>query len=149
MQDYDDRWRALKPGVSQAGQVDITPGISLTGRTLSRCSIKEAYCPCRRRKSWNSAAATAPPCRDGHCLVTSWSAWTCPGRPWTWARVALADAGLFGLFISENVRRMTCLANASFDLVVDGACLHCLLGPDRARAWPRRCASFDQPAPAS
>jgi len=48
-----------------------------------------------------------------------------------WAHEAFAAAGLTGQFIQGDVRGMPFLADASFDLVVDGACLHCLLGPDR------------------
>ncbi len=48
-----------------------------------------------------------------------------------WAGEAFAPAGLNGRFIQGDVRWMPFLADASFDLLVDGACLHCLLGPDR------------------
>jgi ubiquinone/menaquinone biosynthesis C-methylase UbiE len=49
-----------------------------------------------------------------------------------WARERFAAAGLVGTFLQGDVRDMPCFAEGSFDLVFDGACLHCLIDDDRS-----------------
>jgi ubiquinone/menaquinone biosynthesis C-methylase UbiE len=49
-----------------------------------------------------------------------------------WARERFAEANLVGTFRQGNVCEMSMLNDASFDAVMDGQCLHCLIGDDRA-----------------
>ncbi len=49
-----------------------------------------------------------------------------------WARERFAEAGLAGTFRQGNVCEMSMFNDASFDAVMDGQCLHCLIGDDRA-----------------
>lgn len=48
-----------------------------------------------------------------------------------WARERFAEAGLPGSFHKGNVCAMPFFDDASFDIVFDGSCLHCILGEDR------------------
>lgn len=48
-----------------------------------------------------------------------------------WARERFAAAGLRGTFHQGTVCRMPVFADAFFDIVFDGSCLHCLIGDDR------------------
>lgn len=48
-----------------------------------------------------------------------------------WAKQRFTDAGLSGSFHVGNVCDLSCFARASFDVVFDGQCLHCLIGDDR------------------
>ncbi len=48
-----------------------------------------------------------------------------------WARERFAAAGLRGIFHQGTVCRMPVFADCSFDIVLDGSCLHCLIGGDR------------------
>lgn len=48
-----------------------------------------------------------------------------------WARDIFADAGESGSVRHGDVRDMSCYATGSWDLVLDGKCLHCLIGDDR------------------
>lgn len=48
-----------------------------------------------------------------------------------WARERFAAAGLHGTFHEGTVCRMPVFADAFFDIVFDGSCLHCLIGDDR------------------
>ncbi len=48
-----------------------------------------------------------------------------------WARERFAEAGLVGTFRQGNVCEMSMFNDASFDAVMDGQCLHCLIGDDR------------------
>ena len=50
-----------------------------------------------------------------------------------WAREAFAASGLSGSFRQGDVCEMPWLADKFFDIVIDGACLHCLVGNDRIR----------------
>jgi ubiquinone/menaquinone biosynthesis C-methylase UbiE len=50
-----------------------------------------------------------------------------------WARERFAAAGLTGSFHHGDVCSMPFFETASFDIVFDGACLHCLIGEDRKR----------------
>jgi 2-polyprenyl-3-methyl-5-hydroxy-6-metoxy-1,4-benzoquinol methylase len=50
-----------------------------------------------------------------------------------WAGEAFAENGLSGSFRQGSVCDMPSFAEESFDVVIDGACLHCLIGNDRAR----------------
>ena len=50
-----------------------------------------------------------------------------------WAGEAFAASGLSGSFRQGSVCEMPWFAEKSFDVVIDGACLHCLIGNDRAR----------------
>lgn len=49
-----------------------------------------------------------------------------------WAHETFEAAGLAGHFIRGDVRTMPDFDAASFALVFDGACLHCLIGADRS-----------------
>ena len=49
-----------------------------------------------------------------------------------WAHETFEAAGLAGHFIQGDVRTMPDFGAASFALVFDGACLHCLIGADRS-----------------
>ncbi|GGC45454.1 class I SAM-dependent methyltransferase [Chelatococcus reniformis] len=51
-----------------------------------------------------------------------------------WAEERFAAAGLAGAFRIGDVREMSAFADQSFDIVLDGSCLHCLIDDDdRAR----------------
>lgn len=50
-----------------------------------------------------------------------------------WAEERFAAAGLAGTFRQGSVCDMPFLEDGVFDIVVDGSCLHCLIGNDRAR----------------
>lgn len=50
-----------------------------------------------------------------------------------WAEEAFAEAGLCGSFRQGSVCEMPWFAEKSFDIVLDGSCLHCLIGNDRTR----------------
>lgn len=50
-----------------------------------------------------------------------------------WAKERFATARLTGFFHQGDVCDMHQIADESFDVVIDGACLHCLIGHDRAK----------------
>lgn len=50
-----------------------------------------------------------------------------------WAKPQFAEAGLSGCFRQGNVCEMPFVSASFFDIVMDGSCLHCLIGDDRAR----------------
>jgi len=50
-----------------------------------------------------------------------------------WARERAQAAGLVPDFRVDDVLRLATCADAAFDAVVDGHCLHCIIGDDRAR----------------
>lgn len=50
-----------------------------------------------------------------------------------WARELFDACGLSGSFRQGSVCEMTFFPERSFDIAVDGSCLHCLIGSDRAR----------------
>jgi ubiquinone/menaquinone biosynthesis C-methylase UbiE len=50
-----------------------------------------------------------------------------------WARERFAEASRAGTFRQGDVCDMSIFADASFDAVMDGQCLHCLMGDDRGR----------------
>jgi 2-polyprenyl-3-methyl-5-hydroxy-6-metoxy-1,4-benzoquinol methylase len=50
-----------------------------------------------------------------------------------WARDNAAQAGLDARFDAGDVLTLEGVADRSVDLVLDGHCLHCIEGPDRAR----------------
>jgi SAM-dependent methyltransferase len=49
-----------------------------------------------------------------------------------WARERFAASKLPAVLCQGDVRDMRSMADAFFDIVVDGSCLHCLVGSDRA-----------------
>ena len=50
-----------------------------------------------------------------------------------WARQNAVLGGVCGEFSVGNVLELTDFADESFDVVLDGHCLHCIIGDDRAR----------------
>lgn len=50
-----------------------------------------------------------------------------------WAQEKAAQQGINADFRVGNVCDMIAYADASFDIVLDGHCLHCIIGEDRAR----------------
>jgi len=50
-----------------------------------------------------------------------------------WAEQRFADQGLIAKFQTGDVREMPQYCAGAFDMVVDGNCLHCLIGWDRER----------------
>jgi ubiquinone/menaquinone biosynthesis C-methylase UbiE len=50
-----------------------------------------------------------------------------------WAEQQFAAAALAGAFRQGSVCEMPFFAESFFDVVIDGSCLHCLIGNDRAR----------------
>jgi 2-polyprenyl-3-methyl-5-hydroxy-6-metoxy-1,4-benzoquinol methylase len=50
-----------------------------------------------------------------------------------WARERSAESALSGTFRQGSVCAMPFFSQESFDVVIDGACLHCLIGNDRIR----------------
>ena len=50
-----------------------------------------------------------------------------------WAEQAFAEAGLSGSFRQGSVCEMPWFVEKSFDVVIDGSCLHCLIRNDRIR----------------
>jgi len=50
-----------------------------------------------------------------------------------WARERAVTTGVEVDFRTDNVVTLSHYANASFDAVIDGHCLHCIIGADRAR----------------
>lgn len=50
-----------------------------------------------------------------------------------WARENALAAGVIGTFSVGNVLDLTDYTNDSFDVVLDGHCLHCVIGTDRPR----------------
>ena len=49
-----------------------------------------------------------------------------------WAHAAFEARGLAGTFRRGDVRAMPACSDGGFDAVIDGNCLHCLIGCDRA-----------------
>jgi 2-polyprenyl-3-methyl-5-hydroxy-6-metoxy-1,4-benzoquinol methylase len=49
----------------------------------------------------------------------------------SWARERFAESALSGAFRQGSVCAMSFFSQESFDVVIDGACLHCLIGNDR------------------
>jgi SAM-dependent methyltransferase len=56
------------------------------------------------------------------------------GEAVAWTRERIAAANLAGTFLQGDVCAMPFFDAGAFDLVVDGNCLHCIFGDDRARA---------------
>jgi len=50
-----------------------------------------------------------------------------------WARDRFASAGLAGSFHQGDVCSMPYFEDGTFDAVIDGNCLHCVIGEDRSR----------------
>jgi ubiquinone/menaquinone biosynthesis C-methylase UbiE len=50
-----------------------------------------------------------------------------------WAKERFTESALSGSFRQGNVCAMPFFAERSFDVVIDGNCLHCLIGNDRTR----------------
>ena len=50
-----------------------------------------------------------------------------------WASERFTETAISGSFRQGNVCAMPFLAERSFDVVIDGSCLHCLIGNDRTR----------------
>ncbi len=55
------------------------------------------------------------------------------GTAVAWAEERFAQCGLSGAFHHGSVCAMPFFPEASFDVVIDGSCLHCLIGNDRTR----------------
>lgn len=51
----------------------------------------------------------------------------------TWAKQKAEEAGVQATFLEGDVLNLYTLGANSFDLVLDGHCLHCIIGADRAR----------------
>ena len=51
----------------------------------------------------------------------------------TWAKEKAGEGGIAARFVEGNVLNLSAFDDHSFDLVVDGHCLHCIIGADRAR----------------
>ena len=62
-----------------------------------------------------------------------------------WAEQQFAASALSGSFRQGNVCEMPFFPERSFDVAIDGSCLHCLIGNDRARclAEVRRILRFE------
>jgi len=62
-----------------------------------------------------------------------------------WAEQQFAAGAFSGSFRQGNVCEMLFFPERSFDVVIDGSCLHCLIGNDRARclAEVRRILRFE------
>ena len=62
-----------------------------------------------------------------------------------WAEQQFAASALSGSFRQGSVCEMLFFPERSFDVVIDGSCLHCLIGNDRARclAEVRRILRFE------
>jgi 2-polyprenyl-3-methyl-5-hydroxy-6-metoxy-1,4-benzoquinol methylase len=54
-----------------------------------------------------------------------------------WAREKTAEAGIQASFHVGDVRDLAAFADASFDLVLDGQCLHCIIGEEDRTAFLR------------
>jgi ubiquinone/menaquinone biosynthesis C-methylase UbiE len=50
-----------------------------------------------------------------------------------WAQENAAAAGVSAAFLVGDVLTLANLNDGSFDIVLDGHCFHCIIGPDRAR----------------
>ena len=50
-----------------------------------------------------------------------------------WATERAADSGVAAQFSVDSVVTLATYSNASMDVVIDGHCLHCIIGGDRAR----------------
>jgi len=50
-----------------------------------------------------------------------------------WARDNATHSGISATFIEGNVLKLAEIADASFDIVLDGRCFHCIIGSDRAQ----------------
>ena len=59
----------------------------------------------------------------------------------TWAHAAFEARGLAGTFRRGDVRAMPACSDGGFDAVIDGNCLHCLIGCDRAACRRRGSAA--------
>jgi SAM-dependent methyltransferase len=55
------------------------------------------------------------------------------GTAIVWAEEQFAQSALLGHFLHGDVCAMPFFADESFDVVIDGSCLHCLIGDDRTR----------------
>jgi 2-polyprenyl-3-methyl-5-hydroxy-6-metoxy-1,4-benzoquinol methylase len=55
------------------------------------------------------------------------------GTAIVWAEEQFAQSALAGRFLHGDVCAMPFFADESFDIVIDGSCLHCLIGDDRTR----------------
>lgn len=50
-----------------------------------------------------------------------------------WSKELFDKEGLSGRFLTGNACDMNFLDDQTFDVTIDGNCLHCIIGPDRAR----------------
>ncbi len=66
-----------------------------------------------------------------------------------WAEEAFTENGLAGSFRQGSVCAMPFFAGNSFDIVIDGSCLHCLIGGDRTDAFRKSAGSFGRKASSS
>ena len=55
------------------------------------------------------------------------------GTAIAWAEEQFAQSALLGRFLHGDVCAMPFFAEESFDVVIDGSCLHCLIADDRTR----------------
>ena len=132
MQDYDDRWRRLK-AEGQPGWAGECHAWNLARGADALASLDRAGWlprpPARVLElGCGNGASSSLLALIGYDTVGIDISATAAA----WAGEVFAAAGLSGRFIQGDVRGMPLLGDASFDLVVDGACLHCVLGPDRA-----------------
>jgi ubiquinone/menaquinone biosynthesis C-methylase UbiE len=133
MYDYDARYRRLRDGGSpgwagdqyQRGQARLT-------ETLGRLEREGAFPPPPARMlelgcgNGSSSFLMAGKGYEAHGVDISDTAIV-------WARERFAAAGLSAVLRQGSVCAMPFFDDDRFDIVIDGSCLHCLIGDDRAR----------------
>lgn len=132
MPDYERRYQELRraglPGWSGARHTDNRRKLASVLDDLQRsqllplppCTVLELGCG-------NGSMACLLLAERGyqvHCIDMSPTAIA-------WAGEMFQAAALTGHFVQGDVRTMPVFGTAAFDLVYDGACLHCLVGADR------------------
>ena len=133
MYDYDAQYRRLRdagsPGWAgdqyQRGQIRLT-------ETLDRLEREGAFPPPPARMlelgcgNGSSSFLMARKGYEAHGVDISETAIA-------WARERFAAAGLSAVLRPGSVCAMPFFEDGRFDIVIDGSCLHCLIGDDRAR----------------
>jgi 2-polyprenyl-3-methyl-5-hydroxy-6-metoxy-1,4-benzoquinol methylase len=133
MHDYDAQYRRLRVAGLQGWAGDQhARNLARLAETLERLARDHFPAPparilelgCGNGMSWSHEMARRG--YDVHGIDISEAAIA-------WAGQAFAENGLAGSFRQGSVCEMPWFAEKSFDIVIDGACLHCLIGNDRAR----------------
>lgn len=132
MQDYEKRYRELRAAGLPGWAGDCHAGNRLKLAAMlddlqQSGLLPPAPCPALELGCGNAAMAALLLAERGYGVHGIDISPTAIG----WAHQIFKAAGLGGHFIQGDVRAMPDFGTASFALVFDGACLHCLIGADR------------------